>query len=95
MFPPLFLIVILGLQPREKTAMLGVNTKEFFSENYIKTEFSSQRREKLLFLTTNMVALTSRANQQLNLSIIFFFHPEYMHCSPLNFDIAPTYRGNS
>lgn len=27
-------------------------------------EFSSQRREKLLFLTTNMVVITSRINQQ-------------------------------
>ena len=27
-------------------------------------EFSSQRREVLLFLTTNMAAVTSRANQQ-------------------------------
>ena len=30
----------------------------------MKIEFSSQRREKLLFLTTNMAAVTSRANQQ-------------------------------
>ena len=27
-------------------------------------EFSSQRREKLLFFTTNMVVITSRINQQ-------------------------------
>ena len=31
---------------------------------YVKIEFSSQRREMLLFLTTNMAAVTSRANQQ-------------------------------
>ena len=31
----------------------------------MKIEFSSQRREMLLFLTTNMAAVTSRANQQL------------------------------
>ena len=31
----------------------------------MKMEFSSQRREMLLFLTTNMAAVTSRANQQL------------------------------
>ena len=31
----------------------------------MKIEFSSQRRERLLFLTTNMAAVTSRANQQL------------------------------
>ena len=31
----------------------------------MKIEFSSQRREMLLFLTTNMAAVTSRANKQL------------------------------
>ena len=30
----------------------------------MKIELSSQRREMLLFLTTNMAAMTSRANQQ-------------------------------
>ena len=30
----------------------------------MKLEFSSQRKEMLLFLTTNMAAVTSRANQQ-------------------------------
>ena len=35
----------------------------------MKTElFSSQRREMLLFLITNMAAVTSRANQQYYLS---------------------------
>ena len=43
--------------------MLGVKKKTEFSleEFYIKIEFSSQRREMLLFLTTNMVAVTSPA----------------------------------
>ena len=31
---------------------------------YMKIEFSSQRREMLLFLSTNMAAMTSRVNQQ-------------------------------
>ena len=31
----------------------------------MKKEFSSQRREMLLFLTINMAAVTSRTNQQL------------------------------
>ena len=31
---------------------------------YMKMEFSSQRREMLLFLTTSMAAVTSRANQE-------------------------------
>ena len=55
---------ILGLQPCDKAAMLGVKTKEFSRRIYMKIEFSSQRREMLLFLTTNMAAVTSRANQQ-------------------------------
>ena len=46
---------ILGLQPREKAAMLGVNTREFFWN--MKREFSFQRREMLLFLTTTMTAV--------------------------------------
>ena len=54
--------------PRDKAAMLGVNTTEFCSRNiYMKIELTSQRREMLLFLTTNMAAVKSRANQQ------FFF----------------------
>ena len=34
----------------------------------MKIEFGSQRREMLLFLTTNMAAMTSRANQQIKLN---------------------------
>ena len=36
----------------------------------MKIEFSFQRREMLLFLTTNMAAVTSRANQQLEEPIV-------------------------
>ena len=51
---------ILGLQPREKADMLGVNTIKFFLEEFTwKMEFSSQRREMLLFLTTNEAAFAS------------------------------------
>lgn len=39
-----------------------------FRRNCMKIEFSSQRRETVLFLTTNMAAVTSRANQQYNTS---------------------------
>ena len=57
---------ILGLQPRDKATMLGVNTINFFlGRIYVKIKFGSQRREMLLFLTTNMATVTSRANQQL------------------------------
>ena len=31
----------------------------------MKIEFSSQRRDMLLFFTSNMAAVTSRSNQQL------------------------------
>ena len=55
----------LSLQPRDKAAMLGVNTIELFSRRiYMKMEFSSQRREMLLFLMTKMAAVTSPANQK-------------------------------
>ena len=42
----------------------GENKRIFPRRIYMKIEFSSQRREMLLFLTTNMAAVTSRANQQ-------------------------------
>ena len=38
--------------------------KKFFGKICIKIEIISQRRETLLFLTPNMVAVTSPANQQ-------------------------------
>ena len=53
-------LAILGLQARDKAAMLVVN--KFFFQNL--HEFSSQRREILLFLFTNMNTVTSRPNQQ-------------------------------
>ena len=46
----------------------GQNNIIFSGRIYLKIElFSSQRRETLLFLTTNMAAVTSLANQQYNL----------------------------
>ena len=42
----------------------GQYNRIFSRRIYMKIEFSSQRREMLLFLTTNMAAVTSRANQQ-------------------------------
>ena len=42
----------------------GQNKRIFPRKIYMKIEFSSQRREMLLFLTTNMAAVTSLANQQ-------------------------------
>ena len=57
--------LILGLQPCYKTAMFGGQYNSIFSRRiYMKIEFSSQRREMHLFLTINMAAVTSRANQQ-------------------------------
>lgn len=56
---------LLGLQPREKAAMLMVNIIELFLKEFTyEMEFSSHRREMLLFLIANMAAVTSRANQQ-------------------------------
>ena len=56
---------ILGLQARDKAAMLVFNTTEFFLKEFtLKMEFTSQRREIFLFLTTNMTVAMSRANQQ-------------------------------
>ena len=56
---------ILCLQPRDEVAMLGVKTIKFDSLRiFVKMELTSQRREKLLFLTTNMAVVTSRANQE-------------------------------
>ena len=44
---------------------MGFNTIAFFAgRNYMKIEFGCQRREMLLFLTTNMAAVMSCANQQ-------------------------------
>ena len=42
----------------------GQNKRIFPRRIYMKINFSSQRREMLLFLTTNMAAVTSRVNQQ-------------------------------
>ena len=42
----------------------GQYNRTFSRIIYMKIKFSSQRREMLLFLTTNMAAVTSRANQQ-------------------------------
>ena len=44
---------------------VGSQNKRIFPRRiYMKIEFSSQRREMLLFLTTNLAPVTSRANQQ-------------------------------
>ena len=42
----------------------GQNKRNFSRRICMKIEFCSQRREMLLFLTTNMATVTSRANQQ-------------------------------
>ena len=43
----------------------------------MKKEFSSQRREMLLFLTTNIAGVTSRANQQYDLFDVINNQNEY------------------
>ena len=55
---------ILGLQPRDKTAMLAVNTKETFLLNLHQNRVHFPAERTAFFLTPNMAALTSLANQQ-------------------------------
>ena len=55
---------ILGLQPRDKAAMLVVKTKEIYLLNLHQNRVHFPAREMLLFLTTNMAVVTSLANQQ-------------------------------
>ena len=43
---------VLSVYNSDKVAMLGTEKIEFSSKIYMKIEFSSQRRGKLLFLTT-------------------------------------------
>ena len=61
---------ILGLEPRAKAVMLVVHTIIFFRRIYMKMEFISQRREMLLFLTTNIATVTSRANRQYDMYLV-------------------------
>ena len=56
--------MILGLQQRDKAIELFQYNRTFSRRIEMKIEFSSQRREMLLFLTTNMAAVTSPADQQ-------------------------------
>ena len=56
---------ILGWKPRDEAAILRVKTiKSDSLRIFIKIELTFQRREMLLFLTTNMAVVTSRANQE-------------------------------
>ena len=52
--PPLisrYHVGILGLQPRDKAAMMGVSKKELFSRRiYMKIDDTSQRTEMVLLL---------------------------------------------
>ena len=52
---------------------VGGQYSSIFSRRiYMKIEFSPQRREMLLFLTTNMAAVMSHANQQELCGVLFF-----------------------
>ena len=55
---------ILSLKPRDKVAMLDDNTIEIFLRNLHGKGLSSQGREMLLFASSNVAAVKSRANQQ-------------------------------
>ena len=59
--------------PRDKAAMLGVNTIEFFLKEFTRTYMkmeSSQRRQMFSFLTTNIAAVTSRADRVLKCDVM-------------------------
>ena len=55
---------ILGLPPCDKAVMLDDNTIEFSLRDLYEILLIFLRREILLFVSSNVVAMTSRANQQ-------------------------------
>ena len=55
---------ILGSQPRDKVSMLNDNTIVFFLRSLHDIGLSSQWREMLLFVSSNVAATTSCGNQQ-------------------------------
>ena len=57
-------LCILGLQPRDKAAMLVDKTIIFFSQNLHDKRVKFPAEENALFLSTSMAAVTSAANQQ-------------------------------
>ena len=50
-------------QPRDEAAMLVVNTTLFFKKNILENNFRSRQRNAL-FLTIDVVTMTSHTNQQ-------------------------------
>ena len=52
------------LGDKAANSMLDDNAIEFFLRNLHEIGLSSQRREMLLFMSSNLAAVTSRANQQ-------------------------------
>ena len=57
-------LYILGLQPRDKVTLLGVNKIDFSQKNLHKKEVKFPVESNAFFLTTNMATVTSGANQQ-------------------------------
>ena len=55
---------ILGLQPRDKVAMLDDKTIKKFSQNLHDKTVQFPVEENALFLSSDMAAVTSVANQQ-------------------------------
>ena len=54
---------ILGSQPHDKVSMLNDNTIEFFLRSLLDIGLSSQWREMLLFVSSDVATMTSRGNQ--------------------------------
>ena len=67
----------------------GQNKRIFPRRMYVKIEFSSQRREMLLFSTTNMAAVTSRANQQYEWLRVCHFSSFFVSCVCVFFLCVP------
>ena len=73
---------ILSLQPRDKATMLGFSTIELSSRRfYIKIEVTSQRREMLLFLTTNMAAVRSPTTKSIRVHFSSYLKTKAFVCS--------------
>ena len=73
------MVVMLGLQSHDKAAMLVVNTINNVLKIYMNMVFSSQWRQTILFVITNMAAVTLRANQQCNRSLQSSKNPHFQN----------------
>ena len=73
----------------------GSKQHNFSRRIYMKIEFSCQRREMLLSLTTNMTALTSSANQQFVNLLLHWgcLAPRFIICNLFFFFVLRSQKG--